>query len=312
MKIVFFATPSIAIPSLNYLLEKNDIDVLAVVCQPDRPAGRGHKLSSPPMKIFAEEKGLKIYQPHKISKDSELLAELKLLESDFFVTFAFGQILSQEILDIPKYGTINLHASLLPEYRGANPIQIAILEGKKKTGITTMFTELELDAGSILLQEEIEIGENMTTLELSQIISEKSPELIYKTLNGLKKGNVKPVEQDPSIVTLAQKLKKEDSLIDWNKTSTEIHNKIRACVPQPLSYTFLEGKRIKILESVNIADNKSYNAGEILNTTKSGLEIGTKSGKILITKVQPEGKKTMNAYDWANGARIKTGRILGE
>ena len=180
INIVFFATPYIALKSLEYLYNSSEINVLAVVTQPDKPAGRGHKISMSPVKQFALEKNLPVFQPKSIRKEPDIINELKKLNPDFFVTFAFGQILSQEVLDIPKYATINLHASLLPKYRGANPIQRAIINGDKETGICTMITELGLDCGDVCLKDMISIPDDMTCEDLAQIISDKSPLLMFR------------------------------------------------------------------------------------------------------------------------------------
>ena len=182
INIVFFGTPDIGLKSLEYLYNSDNINVLAVVTQPDRPAGRGQKLTMSPIKQFALTKNIPIFQPKSIRKEPEIIEKLKNLKPDFFVTFAFGQILSQEVLDIPKYETINLHASLLPKYRGANPIQRAIINGDKKTGICTMITELGLDCGDICMREIIKIPNEMNCVDLYELISEKSPQLIEKTL----------------------------------------------------------------------------------------------------------------------------------
>ena len=209
ISIVFFATPRIALESLEYRYKSPNINVLAVVTQPDKPAGRGHKISMSPIKEFALKNNIPVFQPKSIRKEFDIQDELKKLNPDFFVTFAFGQILSQEVLDIPKYETINLHASLLPKYRGANPIQRAIINGDKKTGICTMITELGLDCGDVCLMEPIDISDNMTCADLFEIISKKSPRLIEKTLVGLVDNTIIPQKQCADGVCIANKLTKE-------------------------------------------------------------------------------------------------------
>ena len=196
INVVYMATPQIAVNCLQKLNELSDINIQAVVTQPDRPCGRGNKITPPPVKEYAVSNNLQVFQTESIKKDEELKEKLKELNPDFFVTFAFGQILTQDVLDIPKIATVNLHASLLPKYRGANPIQRAIYEGENKTGITTMITVLALDAGDICLQDEIQITSDMTDRELSQIISEKSPALMYETLKGLYNKTLVPMKQD--------------------------------------------------------------------------------------------------------------------
>ena len=216
INIVFFGTPAIALKSLEHLYNSEKINVLAVVTQPDKPAGRGHKMSMSVLKQFAIEHNLPVFQPKSIRKEPEIQEELKELKPDFFVTFAFGQILSQEVLDIPKYETINLHASLLPRYRGANPIQRAIINGDKETGICTMITELGLDCGDVCMREKIEIPDNMTCVDLFERISVDSPALLEKTLIGLVDKTISPEKQCETGVCMANKLIKEYLIKGYN------------------------------------------------------------------------------------------------
>lgn len=304
MKIVFFGTPQIAVPSLEYLLAKDDINVCAFVTQPDRPCGRGQKCTPPPVKVCAEDRCVFAFQTPSIRKDEELIQKLKDLEPDFFITVAFGQILSQEVLDIPKYGTINLHASLLPEYRGANPLQRAIVDGKTKTGVTTMMTVLELDAGDMLLTHEIDITPEMTLIDLCKEVAACGGELLYKTMKDFDK--ITPRKQDESKVTFANKYKKEDGIISWDDTAWNIHNKIRGLQPWPCAYASYGGKPIKFLQSRVLGEANGEN-GEILNISKDGIEIATKEGIILIEDLQPQNKRAMKASDWVNGAQVKVG-----
>jgi methionyl-tRNA formyltransferase len=301
INIVFFGTPAIALKSLEYLYNSEDINVLAVVTQPDKPAGRGHKISMSPLKQFALEKGLPVFQPKSIRKEPEIQEELKKLTPDFFVTFAFGQILSQEVLDIPKYETINLHASLLPKYRGANPIQRAIINGDKETGICTMITELGLDCGDVCLKEVISIPDNMTCVDLFEEISSKSPELIEKTLVGLKQGTIIPQKQCENGVCMANKLTKEETLIDWSKPAKEIHNLVRGIYKFPSAYFMHNNKIIKVLETQVV--NGEGACGEFVRFSKDGIVVGCGKDCILLVKVKPEGKGEMLARDWANGIK---------
>lgn len=303
-------TPEIAVKSLEKLNKEDNIEVLAVVTQPDRPKGRGNKLTPPPVKVFATENNIECFQTERISKDVELLAKLKDMKPDFFITFAFGQILSQEVLDIPKFSTINLHASLLPKYRGANPIQRCIYNGDKKTGITTMLTVLELDAGDICKTDEITITDAMTDIELREIISKKSPQLLVDTILGLYNGSLKPQKQPDEGVTIAKKFQKQDGLIDWNRSATEIHNQIRSMVEFPTAYISYCGKMLKIISS-SVISPCTKSAGEVVNITKKGIEVSTGNGTILIEKVKPESKGVMNAFDFVNGAKVKIGDKLG-
>lgn len=311
IKVVFFATPKIALKSLDYLVKSDKIDVLAIVTQPDKPSGRGHKLVAPPIKQYALEHNIPVFQPHSLRKEFDIQEELKKLAPDFFITFAFGQILSKEVLEIPQYSTINLHASLLPLYRGANPIQRAIINGDKKTGICTMITEEGLDCGAICLMDEIEITENMNYEELFDHISEKSPELIEVTLLNIKSGSLHPTEQCHSEATHAHKIKKEDAQIDWSKSAQEIHNLVRGLYKAPSAHCFFRGKLVKIMET-RVLDNEISagflgGVGEILKVSKEGLEVATTEGILLITKVKPEGKGEMASRDWANGTKILIG-----
>ena len=309
IKAVFMGTPQIAVNSLNKLLNFNDLQIAAVVTQPDRPSGRGNKITPPPVKEAALKNALTVYQTASIGKDTELLDTLKKLEPDFFITFAFGQILTQEVLDIPKIATINLHASLLPAYRGANPIQRAIYNGEKETGITTMITVLELDAGDICMQEKIKITENMTDLELSEIISDKAPFLIYPTIKGLYNKSLVPQKQPETGITIAKKFKKEDGRVNWQNNALDIHNQIRSMTIWPCAYTTSCDRIIKLVEAEFI-DGNACKPGEVLKITKEGIEVGTGKGSILIKKLKPEGKPVLNAFDWTNGAKIEPGCVF--
>lgn len=307
IKIVFFGTPSIGLKSLEYFYNSDEFEVLAVVTQPDKPAGRGHKLTASPIKQFAIENNIQVFQPKSIRKEPDIINELKKLEPDFFVTFAFGQILSQEVLDIPKYETINLHVSLLPKYRGANPIQRAIINGDKETGICTMITELGLDCGDICLTYPIEITSCMNCMELFEICAEKSPELLAKTLIGLKEGTIKPTPQCENGVCFADKLKKEECKIDWNKSAEEIHNLVRGIYKCPGAYFEFRDKIIKVMqtEPIESTEDKGSQIGEFAHISKYGIDVKTGNGYLRLIKVKPEGKGEMFARDWANGIGIR-------
>lgn len=301
IKIVFFGTPDIGLKSLEYLYNSDQIDVLAVVTQPDKPAGRGHKLQMSPIKKFAVENNIPVFQPKSIRKEPEIQEALKKLEPDFFVTFAFGQILSQEVLDIPKYETINLHASLLPRYRGANPIQRAIINGDKETGICTMITELGLDCGDVCQKLVIPISDTMNCEELWNEIAEKSPKMIEETLEGLKNKTLTPQKQCKDGVCMANKLTKEECLIDWTKTNIEIHNLIRGICRCPSAYFLFNEKIIKVIESEAV--DGSGEVGKIVNHSKEGVDIACGKGLLRLIKVKPEGKGEMFAKDWYNGVK---------
>ena len=301
LKIVFFGTPDIGLKSLDYLNNSDKIEVCAVVTQPDKPAGRGKKLQASPIKKYALEHNIPVFQPQSIRKEPEVQEELKKFEPDFFVTFAFGQILSQEVLDIPKYETINLHASLLPKYRGANPIQRAIINGDSETGICTMITELGLDCGDICKKLVIPISESMNCEELWNEIGEKSPQMIEQTLVELRNGTLKPEKQCEDGVCMAPKLTKEECLIDWSKSNTDIHNLVRGVCRSPGAYFIFNNKIIKVIETEKI--DGSGVQGKIAAHSKDGVDMGCGKGLVRLITVKPEGKGEMKASDWYNGVK---------
>lgn len=305
INIVFFGTPDIGLKSLEHFHNSDKFNVLAVVTQPDKPSGRGHKLTPSPIKQFALENKITVFQPKSIRKEPEVIEALKNLAPDFFVTFAFGQILSQEVLDIPKYETINLHVSLLPKYRGANPIQRAIINGDKKTGICTMITELGLDCGDICMTYPIEITPNMNCVELFDICAKNSPELLEKTLIGIKDGTLKPTPQCEDGVCFADKLKKEECKIDWSKSACEIHNLVRGVYKCPSAFFEYNGKVIKVLETEPILSTEKDETpiGEFAKISKQGIDVKTSDGYLRLIKIKPEGKGEMFARDWANGLK---------
>lgn len=301
IRVVFFGTPAIALKSLEYLYNSDNIEVAGVVTQPDKPAGRGHKLTMSVIKQFALEHNLPVFQPKSIRKEPEIQEALKALKPDFFVTFAFGQILSQEVLDIPKYETINLHASLLPKYRGANPIQRAIISGDKETGICTMITELGLDCGDVCLKEVIPISDTMNCEDLFNTISGLSPQLLEKTLLGLADGSITPVPQCEEGVCMANKLTKEETAIDWSKSAAEIHNLVRGIYKFPSAHFMYNGKLIKVLQTKVVEG--AGKPGEFVEITREGIKVACGKDCVLVSRIKPEGKGEMNARDWYNGVK---------
>ncbi len=301
IRVVFFGTPAIALKSLEYLYNSDKIDVVGVVTQPDKPAGRGHKLTMSVIKQFALEHDLPVFQPKSIRKEPEIQQALKDLKPDFFVTFAFGQILSQEVLDIPKFETINLHASLLPKYRGANPIQRAIINGDKETGICTMITELGLDCGDVCMKEIIPISDTMNCEELFCTISELSPKLLENTLTGLVEGTVEPLKQCEDGVCMANKLTKEETSIDWSKSAREVHNLVRGIYKFPSAHFVHNDKLVKVLQT-KVVDGCGK-PGEFVEVTKEGIKVACGKDCLLLIKIKPEGKGEMNARDWYNGLK---------
>lgn len=311
IKVIFMATPEIAVKSLDYLHKSDEFEITAVVTQTDKPSGRGNKIQFSPIKKYAIENNIKIFQPASIRKEPEMLQELKSLEPDYFVTFAFGQILSQEVLDIPKIATINLHASLLPKYRGANPIQRALINGDNKTGICTMITDVGLDSGDVCLSKEIDLTENTNFEELHDSISDLAPELIAKTLKGLIDKTITPQKQDESLVTVAKKLQKDEEKIDLSKSAKEIHNLVRGIYKTPSAYLTFGDKKIKILKTFVVNNEIQHEKiGEILKISKDGIEISAGTGSILLDTIKPEGKGEMKAAAWINGAKLKVGDYI--
>jgi len=304
IKVVFWGTPKIALKSLEYLDKSDKIEIVGIVTQPDKPVGRGHKIQFPPLKQYGIEHNIPVFQPKSIRKEFDIQEKLKALEPDFFVTFAFGQILSKEVLDIPKYETINLHASLLPKYRGANPIQRAIINGDKETGICTMITEVGLDCGDVCMRLPIKISDDMTCVDLFEVISERSPELLEETLIGLVDKTIVPVKQCEEGLCMAPKMTKEEALIDWNKSARDIHNLVRGIYCMPSAYFMHNGKTIKVMKTkVLDCECENNDCGKFIKATKEGIEIKCARGIILLERVKPEGKGEMAAKDWYNGLR---------
>lgn len=303
-------TPEFAVPSLKLLYHAEPIDVIAVITQPDRPAGRGNKLQPSPIKIFAQDNDIPVFQPVKIKNDPETLGFLAKSHADAFVTVAFGQILSKEILDMPRLGTINLHASLLPKYRGANPIQWAIINGETTTGITTMLTEEGVDCGDILLQQEIPVLIDDNAEIIAKKISSIGSRALMDSLVALNEGLIKPTKQDHSKASKAPKLKKSIGQINWGLSTWKIHNLIRGTKPWPGTYTYFNDKIIKIHSSYipSLAEGRvGSDPGTIRDITDQTIQIYTGDGYIDILEVQPSNKPKMKAPDWANGARLKAG-----
>lgn len=306
IKIIFLATPDIALESFKYFINSPDYCVCALVSQKAKAQNRGKKIIERNITKLAKENNIPVFEPDKISKEKDIIEKLKSYNPDFLITFAFGQILSQEVIDIAKYATINLHASLLPLYRGANPICQAIMDGCSKTGITTMKTVLELDAGDICLQKEIDITPEMNVIELMNIISLESPLLLDKTLKGLYEGNLKPIKQDSLKATFTKKIKKEEKIIDWSMDAQKLHDKIRAMYQINTNHTTFNNKIIKILKT-QVVPYQSNNIGTIVKIEKDGIVVECKNNALKIITLKPEGKGEMNATDWVRGARVKVG-----
>lgn len=313
ISLIFFASPDIALPSFEKLLNSPDFEVKALVTQPPKPAKRGKKILDSNVKKLAISRGIDVLEPVKIAKDEAVIEKLKSYGVDFFVTFAFGQLLSAEVLAIPKFQTINLHASLLPKYRGANPICATLLSGDFVTGISTMVTVLELDAGDICLTDEISGVNKMDFPMLSREIAEKSPDLIIKTLLGLYNGTIKPLPQNASEATFTCKLKKEDKELNFADPVNALHNKVRALCEVNTCHFVYNSKIIKVLKTdfCDFEVCKNFKTGEVLSVEKQGISVKCADGAILIMTVKPEGKSEMSAYAWSLGSKIKVGDIIG-
>lgn len=307
MRIVFFGTPLFAVPSLNALIQAGE-EIAAVVTQPDKKKGRGHLLSQSPVKELAISKGIRILQPASM-KDTDFLNKLSLIKPELIVVVAYGKILSESILNLPAHGCINVHASLLPKYRGAAPISWAIINGEEITGITTMLMDQGLDTGDILLQEEIKISDEDTTETLSRKLSELGASLLLKTIKGIKDGSVKPKHQSGE-ATYAPVIKKEDGRIIWSKTAIELFNFVRGMYPWPGAYCHLNKERIKLIK-VKALDG-SGKSGRIEKVQKDEFVVGTGKGLLSIIELQPEGKKIMSAEAFLQGRNIREGTYFDE
>jgi len=308
MRIVFMGTPEFAVPSLKALIESED-EVVAVVCQPDKPKGRGLEVLPPPTKVLAEKHGIPVLQPQKI-KTEEFFNELKKFSPDLICVVAYGKILPKNILDLPPYGCINVHASILPKYRGAAPINWAIIRGEKVTGITTMKMDEGMDTGDMLLKREIPIDDEDTGETLSQRLSLIGAELLIETIRLLKGGGLNPIPQDHSQATYAPMLKKENGNIDWGKPAEEIRNLIRGTLPWPGAYTTLEGKLLKIYKAR--VNEGTGNPGEVIKSDSGILRVATGRGALDLLEVQIEGGKRLKAEEFLRGRRIKEGMIVGD
>ncbi len=302
MNLVFFGTPEFAVIPLITLLNEG-YEVLAVVTQPDRQSGRGRHMSVCPVKAEAQKAGLKILQPLK-ARNPEFFVELRDLNPSVIITAAYGQILPAEIIHLPGSGCINIHASLLPKYRGAAPINWAIINGEKKTGITTMLMDEGMDTGPVLLQEETEIMPEDTAGTLSRKLSKIGAALLLRTLKELETGLIKPQPQNGA-PTFAPLLKKTDGFINWTKSAEEVSNFIRGMNPWPGAYGFIEGERIKILKAVPL--NENGEAGIINRVSKDKLVVGADKGSISILEIQPQGKPVMAIRAFLQGRKIMEG-----
>ena len=305
MKLVFLGTPQFAVPSLDLLADCPDISVAAVATHPDRPAGRHLQVVAPPVKLLAQKYNIPVYQAAKVSE----LADLREMDIDLIVVVSFGEILSPEFLALPRLGCINLHTSLLPKYRGAAPVAWAIINGEQKTGVTTFWVSPRMDAGNIILQKEVEILREDTRGTLSNRLAKIGAELLLDTVIKVKEDKAPRITQEDSLVTYAPKLKKQDGLIDWQKTAGEIHNKVRGMNPWPGAFTFFRGKRVVIIKADVVAGSRE--PGSVIVKEEEGIEVGTGKDILVLQELQVEGKKQNNAVDFVHGYRVNEGEKFG-
>nr|WP_312576021.1 methionyl-tRNA formyltransferase [Sedimentibacter sp.] len=299
MNIIFMGTPEFAVPTLE-MLHDNGFDIKLVVTQPDKLSGRGKKLKKSDVKIKAEELGLEIFQPEKI-KCKENVEVLRKYTPDVIVVVAYGQILNKKILDLPKYGCINVHASLLPKLRGAAPLNWAIINGEKTTGVTTMLMDGGIDTGDMLLKSEIDIDDNMNVGELHDKLMIQGAGLLIDTLKCIERNNIQKEKQDDSLSNYAPMLNKENTRINWNDSTKNIHNLIRGLSPWPGAYFNYDGKKVKVYRSSCIDDKTEYEPGFVLKADNNGIYIASTDGVVIIEEFQMPGKKKMSVSDYLRG-----------
>jgi methionyl-tRNA formyltransferase len=314
MRVVFFGTPEFAVPTLQRLLEEPDFDVVGIVSQPDTRRGRGNQVSPSPVKAeaIAHNSNLKIWQPDRLKKDQSVLAELADIQADVFVVIAYGQILSPKVLNMPKYGCINVHGSLLPKYRGAAPIQWAIANGENITGITTMQMDAGIDTGAMLLKAELKILPEDNTDTLSVKLANLGADLLIDTLRRIE--TITPEIQDDSQSCYSPMIGRDDWQLNWNLEAIALHNRIRAFYPN--CYTEYRGQRLKITQTEIISEDRNFednlgHVGKVTEILKSkGFVLQTGKGLLLIKELQPAGKKLQSGWDFVNGARIAIGESI--
>ena len=309
MRVIFMGTPSFAVPILR-AIHKSNHEVIGVVTQPDRPRGRGRKLGISPVKELAMGLCLPVMQP-ETTKDEVFIGEVKRMLPELIVVAAYGRILTRDLLDIPPLGCINIHASLLPKYRGASPIQWAVVNGERKTGITIMKMDEGMDTGGILLAQEVEIGDEDTAQSLHDRLAQVGASLIIKAMDQLDKGTLRPIPQNHRKATYAPPLKKEDGLIDWSQDARDIFNRIRGFNPWPGAFTYLKGLRIKIFSGEIINEEVGERAGEVVQSGSEGVKVTTGKGSFLIKEVQLEGRKRMSIREFLIGNEIPPGTQMG-
>lgn len=310
MKIIFMGTPDFAVPCLEGILKDPNHEVVGVFTQPDRRKGRGKKMQGTPVKILAQKENIPVYQPEKLNTE-KAYEELKNIGADIFVVVAYGQILSKKILELPPYGAVNVHASLLPKYRGAAPIHWAVIHGEKETGITTMQMDEGLDTGDMLLQQSIPINEGETTGDLHDRLALLGKTLLLETLNKLEEKSIQPRPQGEDESSYAPKISKALGEIDWKASAREIHNLIRGLHPFPGAWTHYQGRILKLHEARWIKGDHARAPGTILEASREGILVATGRDLIQITTLQPSGKKSMGVGEFLAGNKIEVHEKLG-
>jgi len=312
MRIVFMGTPDFAVPCLEQLVS-NGYKVIEVVTQPDRPKGRKRELTPPPVKEAALKYQIPVFQPEKL-RDEEAVEHILTLKPDLIVTAAYGQILPKEIIQLPKYGCINVHASLLPKYRGGAPIHKSIIDGESETGVTIMYMVEKLDAGDILTQVKVPIESTDTVGSVHDKLATAGSSLLLETIPKLIKGELRPIKQDETKVSFAWNIKREDEKIDWNKSAGEIYNQIRGLNPWPVAYTLLEDQVFKVwwADVIDLEKKEGVEPGTVLEVSPNGIEVACGKGILRLLEVQPAGKKRLSASDFVRGAGagLSSGKIF--
>ncbi|MBD8496868.1 methionyl-tRNA formyltransferase [Paenibacillus arenosi] len=311
-KIVFMGTPQFAVTTLQMLLDEG-YDVAAVVTQPDRPVGRKRVLTPTPVKQLAMEHGIQVWQPEKL-RTSETVEDIRKLAPDLIVTAAYGQILPKAVLDVPRYGCINVHGSLLPYYRGGAPIQRSIINGEPKTGVTIMYMAEGMDTGDMLTRVEVPITDEDNAGTMFEKLSVEGADLLRRTLPDLLAGKLTAEVQNHDLATYAPNLKREDELIDWSKSSRALFNQVRGLVPYSGAFTTWNGEVFKVWKCVWKEQGQATSSavpGTVLNVSEDGIEVQTGDGSIWLTEVQPAGKKAMEVRDFVRGGKLETGTVLG-
>jgi len=316
MRLVFLGTPEFAVPSLQALLSaRGDIqyDTRAVITQPDRPAGRGLRLTPPPVKVLAQEAGIPVFQPQRLRREPQIFEMLRQVDPELIVVVAFGQILPADFFNYPRYGTLNVHGSLLPKYRGAAPIAHAVLNGETESGTTIMKIDEGMDTGAILSQRAVAIDDNMTTGELEVVLAKQGAELLLDTIPQYVSGALVPYAQDDCLASYAPRIGKEQAVVDWARPAVTLHNQIRAFNPWPVALSTLRGQPVKIWRStVASPAGPVTKPGQVLSIDRQGIAVQCgDSTSLLLTELQLAGRNRNRAFDAANGLQLKVGERFG-